>query len=64
LPTVVEYSLRFKIKVTFGLKLHYEIKIAFGKISLKVRQKNWNVVKNNINVVVDELPSQITVYTC
>jgi hypothetical protein len=24
---------------------------------------NWNVVGNNVNVVVDELPSQITVYT-
>jgi hypothetical protein len=59
------YSLHFKIKVTFGLKLvRYEIKIMFGEISLKLRQTNLNVVKNNINVVVDELPSQITVYTC
>jgi hypothetical protein len=55
LPTVFEYSLRFKIKVTFGLKLRYELKVIFGKISLKVRQMNWNV---------DELPNQITVYTC
>jgi hypothetical protein len=36
----------------------------FGEISLKLRQTNWNVGRNNINVVVDELPSQITVYTC
>ena len=31
------YSLRFKIKVTFGHKLHYEIKVPFGEISLKLR---------------------------
>ena len=46
------YSPRFKIKVTFG------------GISLKLRQTNWNVAKINVNVVVDELPSQTTVYTC
>jgi hypothetical protein len=46
------YSLCFKIKVTFG------------EISLKFRQTNWNVTKNNVNVVVDELPSQIIIYTC
>ena len=44
-------SLRFKIKVTFG------------EISLKLHQMNWNVARNNVNVVVDELPSQITIYT-
>jgi hypothetical protein len=49
---LTEYSLRFKIKVTFG------------EISLKLRQTNWNVARNNVNVVVGELPSQITVYTC
>ena len=38
------YSLRFKIKVMFGHKLHYEIKVACGEISLKVRQTNWNHV--------------------
>ena len=58
------YSLRFKTKVTFGHKLRYEIKVTFGEISLKLRQTNWNVVRNNVNVVVDELPSQITIYTC
>ena len=36
----------------------------FGEISLKLRQTNWNVARNNVNVVVDELPSQIIVYTC
>ena len=46
------YSLRFKIKVTFD------------GISLKLHQMNWNVVNNNVSVVVDELPSQITIYTC
>jgi hypothetical protein len=43
------YSLSFKIKVTFG------------EISLKLRQTNWNVARKNVNVVVDELPSQITI---
>jgi hypothetical protein len=32
----------------------------FGEISLKLRQTNWNVVKNDVNVVVGELPSQST----
>jgi hypothetical protein len=27
-------------------------------------KSNWNVARNNVNVVVDELPSQISVYTC
>ena len=58
------YSLRFKIKVTFGHKLHYEINGPFGEISLKLRQTNWNTTRNNVSVVVHELPSQITVYTC
>ena len=56
------YSLRFKIKVTFGHKLRCKIKVMFGEIFLKLRQTNWNVARNNVNVVVDELPSQITVY--
>jgi hypothetical protein len=30
----------------------------FGEISLKLRQTKWNVARNNVNVVVDELPSQ------
>jgi hypothetical protein len=46
------YSLRFKIKVTFG------------EISLNLRQTNWNVAINNVNVVANQLPSQITIYTC
>jgi len=45
------YSLRFKIKVTFGHKLRYDIKVTFGEISLKLHQMNWNVAKNNVNVV-------------
>ena len=31
-----------KIKVTFGHKLRYEIKVTFGEISHKLRQTNWN----------------------
>jgi hypothetical protein len=49
------YSLRFKIKVTFGHKLHYEIKVTLGEIPLEPRQMNWNVARNNVNVVADEL---------
>ena len=52
------YSLRFKIKVMFGHKLHYEIKVSFGEISLKLHQTSWNVAIINVNVVVDELYSQ------
>jgi hypothetical protein len=48
----------------FGHKLCYEIKAMFGEISLKLSQTSWNVARNNVNVVVDELPSQITYYTC
>jgi hypothetical protein len=58
------YSLRFKIKNMFGHKLRYKIKVTFGEISLKLRQTNWNVARNNVNVVADKLPSQIIVYTC
>jgi hypothetical protein len=35
-------------------------KCTFGEISLKLHQTNWNVARNNVNVVVDELPSQST----
>ena len=59
--SLVSYSLRFKIKVTFGHKLRYEIKVMFGEISLKLRQMNWSVARNNVNVVADKLPSQIVV---
>jgi hypothetical protein len=48
----------------FGQKLRYKIKVRFGEISLKLRHTNWNVVRNNESVVVDELPSQIIIYTC
>jgi len=40
------------------------MKVMFGEISRKLRQMNWNVAINNVNVVVDERPSQIAVYTC
>jgi hypothetical protein len=41
--------------------LRYETKGTFGEISLKLCQTNWNVAKNNVNVVVaDEIPSQST----
>ena len=58
------YSLRFKIKVTFEHKLRHAIKVTFGEISLKLRPMNWNVVRNNVNVVANELPSQTKMYTC
>ena len=64
LSLFTKYSLCFKIKVTFGYKLRYEIKVMFGENSFKLRQTNWNVAKINVNDVVDELPSQITIYTC
>jgi hypothetical protein len=54
------YSLRFKTKVTFGHNLRSETNGTFGEISLKFCQMNWNVARNNVNVVVDELPSQST----
>jgi hypothetical protein len=54
------YSLRFKTKVTFGHNLRYKTKGTFGEISFKVRQTNWNVAINNVDVVADELPSQST----
>ena len=64
---LISYSLVllcFKIKVTFGYKLFYKIKVTFSEISFKLRQTNWNIAKNNVNVAVDELSSQITIYTC
>ena len=59
-PLLHMYSLRFISKVTFGHNLCYETKDTFGEISFKLRQTNWNVAINNVNVVVDELPSQST----
>jgi len=52
------------MKVAFGHKQRYEIKIPFGEISLKLRQTNWDVARTNVNVVADELSSQITIHTC
>ena len=60
----IQYSLCFKIKVAFGQKLRYEIKVTFGEIFLKLRQMNGNVARNNVSVVANELPSQIILYTC
>jgi hypothetical protein len=54
------YSLCFKTKVTFGHNLRYETKGTFGENSLKLRQMNWYVARNNVNVVVDEVQSQST----
>ena len=54
----------FQIKVAFGQKIRYEIKVTFGEISLKLCQTNWNVTIYNVKVVANELPSQLGVYTC
>jgi len=59
-PKNPKYSLRFKTKVMFGHNLRNETKGTFGEISLRLRQTNWNVAKNNVNVVANELPSQST----
>jgi hypothetical protein len=40
IKTCKRYSLRFKIKVTFGHELRYEIKVTFGDIALKLHQTN------------------------
>ena len=65
---ICNYSLRFKLKVTFGHELRYEIQVLFNEISLKFHQTNWKCCqeqcKNNVNDVANELPSQIAVYTC
>jgi hypothetical protein len=37
------------------------MKVTFGEISLKLRQTNRNVARNNVNDVADELPRQIRV---
>ena len=42
----------------FGHNLRNETKGTFGEISLQLRQTNWNVAKNNVNVAPNELPSQ------
>jgi hypothetical protein len=58
------HKLHYEIKVTFGHKLHYAIKVMLGEIFLKLRQTSWDVAKNNVNVVADKLPRQITFNTC
>jgi hypothetical protein len=57
---IERYSLHFKTRVTFGHNLRYETKGKFGETSLKLRQTNWDVASNNVNVVAYELPSQST----
>jgi hypothetical protein len=52
------------MKVKFGQKLRYEKKVMFGENSLKLRQTNWNVARNNVSVVAEELQSQIIVCIC
>jgi hypothetical protein len=37
--------------------LRYKTKGTFGEIYVKLCQTNYNVAWNNVNVVVDELPS-------
>ena len=49
----------------FICSLRFETKVTFGEISLQLRQTDWKFTINIVNVdVVDDLPSQITVYTC
>jgi hypothetical protein len=31
--------------------MRYEIKVTFSEISLKLRQTNWNVAKNNVRAM-------------
>jgi hypothetical protein len=57
-------TLILHLLITISYSLHFKIKVMFGEISLKLRQTNWNVARINVNVVVDELPSQMTIYTC
>jgi hypothetical protein len=60
-PTPVVRQRWFKVCARYSLR--FKIKVTFGEISLKLRQTNWNVARINVNVVVDELPSQITIFT-
>jgi hypothetical protein len=49
-----------KQKLRLDIILRFKTKDTFGEISLKLRQMNWNVARNNVNVVASELPSQST----
>jgi hypothetical protein len=49
-----------KQKLRLGIICVTKQKGTFREISLKLCQTNWNVAKNNVNVVTDELPSQST----
>ena len=53
-----------KKKLPLDISYVTKKKVMFGEIYLKLRQTNWNVAKNGVNVVVDELPNQPIVYTC
>jgi hypothetical protein len=54
----------FQNKSYFWTQTALRNKVTFGEISLKLCETYWNVATINVNVVVDELPSQITIYTC
>ena len=58
------YSLRFKIKVTIGQKIALGNKSYIWQKIIKLCQMNWNIARNNVSVVIYELPSQITIYNC
>ena len=44
--------------------MRHEIKVTIGEVSLKLRQTNWIVAINNVNVVANGLRSEIAVDTC
>ena len=58
----VNYYLELRNAITM-YSLCHGIKVTFGEISLKPCRTSWNVAKNNVKVVADDLPSQITIYT-
>ena len=51
-------------RASHSYSLYFKINFTFGEISLKLLQTNWDVAIIKVNVVVDELPSSIIVYTC
>ena len=40
--------------------MRYKIKVTFGEISLKLRQTNWDVARNNVNVVANVVADETT----
>ena len=57
-------SILKKLHLDIQNKLRYKTKATIGKMFFKLRQMIWNVGINYVNIVVDELSSQIRVYTC